>query len=55
MHEAALRHFPDLSQVDVYASGPPPMIEALKNAFEDVGLAIERLYFDSFEYASDTA
>ncbi|MEO1865686.1 MAG: CDP-6-deoxy-delta-3,4-glucoseen reductase [Pseudomonadota bacterium] len=55
VHEAALRHFPDLSQVDVYASGPPPMIEALKNAFEDAGLAIERLYFDSFEYASDTA
>ena len=53
VHEAVLESCPDLSTVEVYASGPPPMIEALKIPFTEHGLSPERLFFDSFEFAAD--
>jgi len=53
VHEAVLADFPDLSGVDVYASGPPPMVSAIQLSFPDQGLEQGRLYFDSFEYAND--
>lgn len=55
VHDAVLRAYPDLSRFDVYMSGPPPMIEAAKQSFIDHGLPDEQLYFDSFEFAEDTA
>lgn len=55
VHEAVLRDYPDLSGVAVYASGPPPMIAAIRSGFPDHGLRGDRLYFDSFEFAADTA
>jgi len=51
VHEAVIADYPDLSQHEVYASGPPPMIEALKQAVKAHGLPGERLYYDSFEHA----
>ncbi len=53
VHEAVVRRFPDLSAHDVYASGPPLMIEAGKHAFPAHGLPLERYFFDSFEPAID--
>jgi CDP-4-dehydro-6-deoxyglucose reductase, E3 len=53
VHEAVVADYPDLSGVDVYASGPPAMIEAVKHAGFARGLTPERLHFDSFEYAPD--
>jgi CDP-4-dehydro-6-deoxyglucose reductase, E3 len=53
VHEAVLADYPDLSAFEVYAAGPPAMIEALRTAFPRHGLAPERLYFDSFDYAPD--
>ena len=53
VHEAAVADFPDLSGVDVYASGPPALIEAIRREGTARGLAPERLHFDSFEYAPD--
>ena len=53
VHEAVLRHYPDLSGHQVYMSGPPPMIEAARTAFRDAGLPREELFFDSFDYAPD--
>ncbi len=53
VHEAVLADFPDLAGLDVYASGPPPMINAIKQSFPAQGLEQGRLYFDSFEYAND--
>jgi len=50
VHEVTLRHFPDLSKVEVYASGPPPMIEALTTFSKTAGLVAERFHFDSFEF-----
>lgn len=55
VHEAVLRdHGDDLSGFDVYASGPPAMVEAVRRDFVARGLPREQLYFDSFDYAPDT-
>jgi CDP-4-dehydro-6-deoxyglucose reductase len=51
VHDAVLADYPDLSGFEVYASGPPPMIEAIRGSFFARGLPEDRLYYDSFEYA----
>lgn len=51
VHTAVLADYPDLSGHEVYASGPPPMIDAIKQAFLTHGLTPDRLFFDSFEFA----
>jgi CDP-4-dehydro-6-deoxyglucose reductase len=53
VHDAVLADYPDLAPFEVYAAGPPAMIEALRESFPRQGLAPERLYFDSFDYAPD--
>jgi CDP-4-dehydro-6-deoxyglucose reductase len=53
VHEAALRDIGDLSAYDVYAAGPPAMIEAVRREFAKRGAAANRLFFDSFDYAPD--
>jgi CDP-4-dehydro-6-deoxyglucose reductase, E3 len=55
VHEAVLADYPDLSAFEVYAAGPPAMIEAMRTAFPRHGLSPDRLYFDSFDYAPDAA
>lgn len=55
VHEAALAELgADLAQYDVYASGPPAMVEAIRHAFVERGLPRGQLFFDSFDYAPDT-
>jgi CDP-4-dehydro-6-deoxyglucose reductase len=55
VHEAALADLgDDLSQYDVYASGPPAMVEAIRHSFIERGLPRAQLFFDSFDYAPDT-
>lgn len=54
VHDTVVTHYPDLSTYEVYASGPPPMIEAGKIAFAAHGLDSENLYYDSFEFAVDS-
>jgi CDP-4-dehydro-6-deoxyglucose reductase len=54
VHDAVLADYPDLKAFEVYAAGPPAMIEALRESFPRHGLVPERLYFDSFDYAPDT-
>ena len=54
VHDAVLADYPDLAPFEVYAAGPPAMIEALREAFPRHGLAPGKLYFDSFDYAPDT-
>ena len=51
VHEAVAKDYPDLSRHEVYASGPPPMIDALKATVKKHGLPDDRLYYDSFEFA----
>ena len=54
VHAAVLADHPVLSGFDVYASGPPAMIEAIRADFAAHGLPREQLFFDSFDYAPDT-
>jgi CDP-4-dehydro-6-deoxyglucose reductase len=54
VHEAVMADYADLSGVDVYACGPPLMIEAIKRRFAERGLPAEQLFYDSFEFAHTT-
>lgn len=54
VHEAVLSAYPDLREAEIYASGPPPMIQALRHKAVAHGLPVERLYYDSFDYAWQT-
>jgi CDP-4-dehydro-6-deoxyglucose reductase, E3 len=54
VHEAVLAHVADLARHEVYASGPPAMIEAVRREFTARGVEPSRLRFDSFDYAPDT-
>jgi CDP-4-dehydro-6-deoxyglucose reductase len=53
VHEAVLADIADLSAFEVYAAGPPAMIEAIRASFPPRGLNADRLHFDSFDYAPD--
>ena len=54
VHEAVLEDIDDLDKYDVYAAGPPAMIAAVRSEFGRRGVAANRLFFDSFDYAPDT-
>lgn len=54
VHDAVLADMADLSRHEVYASGPPAMIEAVRREFAPHGMAPDRLNFDSFDYAPDS-
>jgi CDP-4-dehydro-6-deoxyglucose reductase len=54
VHEAAFKGIEDLESYEVYAAGPPAMIEALQREYAARGVSSSRLYFDSFDYAPDT-
>ena len=55
VHESALADLgSDLARYDVYASGPPAMVEAIRHSFIERGLPRAQLFFDSFDYAPDT-
>ncbi len=53
VHKAVLADHPRLADYDVYAAGPPAMIEAIRHEFIAAGLPQEQLFFDSFDYAPD--
>lgn len=53
LQEAVLEDYPNLSNFDVYMSGPPAMISACRGAFLGAGLPEDRLYYDSFDFAPD--
>lgn len=53
VHQAVLADYPDLSGCEVYASGPPVMIESIRREFLARGLPPDHLYSDSFEFSHD--
>ncbi|HEY5810226.1 MAG TPA: CDP-6-deoxy-delta-3,4-glucoseen reductase [Povalibacter sp.] len=53
VHTAALDDHPQLQGFDVYASGPPVMVETIRSEFVARGLPPEQLFFDSFDFAPD--
>ncbi len=52
VHDAILEDIRDFSEIDVYASGPPIMVESVHKSFTQYGLPEERLYSDAFEFAA---
>lgn len=54
VHEAVLDDYAELSDYEVYASGPPPMIEAARQRFAAHGLMEDRFFFDSFGFSHDS-
>jgi len=54
VHQAVLEDFDDLSGFDVYASGPPVMVNAARDPFIRQGLDPAHLYSDAFEFAFET-
>ncbi len=53
VHEAVLEDHSDLSGFDIYACGPPPMVNAVVESFPKQGLNKDRLFSDSFEFATN--
>ncbi len=53
VHHAVLEDFADLSEFDVYMSGPPPMIDSAKVAFKEKGVPDDQIFSDSFDYSAD--
>jgi CDP-4-dehydro-6-deoxyglucose reductase len=51
VHEAVLREVPGLVGYDVYAAGPPAMIDAVRHELPRQGANPARIYFDSFDWA----
>jgi CDP-4-dehydro-6-deoxyglucose reductase len=54
VHEAAFEHVENLESYEVYAAGPPAMIAAIRAEYAARGSAVDRLYYDSFDYAPDS-
>ncbi|MDH5573667.1 MAG: FAD-binding oxidoreductase, partial [Gammaproteobacteria bacterium] len=53
VHEAILADFPDLSSYEIYASGPPAMVYAGRDAFAAQGLDLDHYFSDAFEFNKD--
>ncbi len=53
VHDAVLEDFEALGDYEVYASGPPAMVEAIRATLPGKGLDPAFLYSDSFERARD--
>lgn len=51
VHEAVLAQFPDPAPYDVYASGPPVMVHAVRDSLLARGFDPSRMFSDAFEYA----
>ena len=53
VHEAVLSDYDDISDYDVYTCGPPPMINAVIETLPNIGLNKDRIFSDSFEFATN--
>ena len=53
VHEAVLNDFNDFSAFDVYASGPPAMVDAIADTFSQKGMDSNHFYSDAFNFAND--
>jgi CDP-4-dehydro-6-deoxyglucose reductase, E3 len=53
VHEAVCQDHDDLGGFDAYLCGPPPMIAAAKSGFAQRGLAVERIFSDSFNFTHE--
>lgn len=54
VHEAVLAEVDGLEQHEIYVSGPPQMIAAVRRDFTSRGVPESAMSFDSFDYAPDS-
>jgi len=54
VHEAVLADIPELARHDLYMAGPPPMVNAARDAFRAAGMPDAHMHYDSFDYAEDS-
>ena len=52
--DAVVKQYPDLAPYDIYASGPPVMVQVGHRLFLEHGLDESRFFSDAFEYAAVT-
>jgi CDP-4-dehydro-6-deoxyglucose reductase, E3 len=52
VHEVVARDITDAAGLDAYASGPPPMVRAVREVLLERGLDVDAFYSDSFESAA---
>lgn len=50
VHDAIISDFPDLSDFEIYASGPPAMVDAGIQAFQQCQLPLSQYFSDAFEF-----
>ncbi len=50
VHEAIMQDYPDLSDYEIYASGPPAMVYSGKDEFVKNNLDLDYYYSDAFEF-----
>lgn len=55
VHQAVLEDFTDLSRFEVYACGPPAMIDAARESFRQRGLSDDDFFADAFTFSRDFA
>lgn len=53
VHQSVAQHYPDLSGFDIYMSGPPPMINAAVDLFNQQGAEKQNMFSDAFEFSAD--
>jgi CDP-4-dehydro-6-deoxyglucose reductase len=51
VHESVINAYDSFADFDVYASGPPIMIDAVRDSLSARKMQIEHFFFDSFDYA----
>ncbi len=52
VHEIVSKAYQNFAQYDVYASGPPIMIDSVRDSLLAKGMNSDRFFFDSFEFAT---
>lgn len=53
VHDAIMEDYPDLSQYEIYGSGPPAMVYAGRDEFVKNNLDLDHYFSDAFEFQKD--
>ncbi|NKB75955.1 MAG: 2Fe-2S iron-sulfur cluster binding domain-containing protein [Gammaproteobacteria bacterium] len=51
VHDAVCEEYESFEEFDVYASGPPIMVNSVRDSLSKKNMHIERFFFDSFDFA----
>ena len=54
VHEVVSASYNHFNDHDIYASGPPIMVDSVREALSQKGMRLERFFFDSFDFAPQT-